>query len=324
MANESEMCFLTTQRIQTMKNKLIIGVHGLANKPSQELLRRSWLSAINEGLEWINAGVDVSPDNFRMFYWADSIYIRPESHDEEDGSPFKLSDTYCRAQHQPPKYQDNFFQRESIWFAKKIHNYLYSHNFTALNIVAKPVVATAMKDLDVYGNLTRRFHGAQTASEYLTGSLHNFLRENRDRSVMLIGHSLGSLIAYETLKYHLDVSVDLLLTIGSPLMLLGFKQGLMESQRRFQDCTWLVVPQNIHAWKNFADWNDPIIMKSLVSLREDYMTKDGKQIVEDALVQNTYAYKNDKGENIANHHKSYGYLRCPEVSAAIQNFLLAP
>mgnify|MGYP006289561045 CR=1 FL=1 len=306
-----------------MKNKTIIGVHGLANKPSKEVLTHGWLSAINEGLEWINAGMEVSPENFRMFYWADSMYIKPESHDEEDGSPFKLSETYTPSQQKPPKYKETFWQRESIWIAKKINDYLYSHNFTALNAVAKPYIATSMKELDVYGDHTRRFHGEQTAAEYLTGSLKNILSEYPDKSVLLIAHSLGSLIAYETLKYHLDVSVDLLVSIGSPLMLLGIKQGLVKGQRGFPNCTWPVVTENIQAWKNFADWKDPVIMKSLVSLRDDYLTVDGKSIIEDTLVENTYTYQNNQGENIPNHHKSYGYLRCPEVSATIKEFLLS-
>ena len=149
-----------------MKDKMIIAIHGLANKPEKEQLTRWWLSAINKGLEWIGSGIEVSPDDFKLFYWADTMYIKPESLDEEEGSPFKLSEPYTRAKERPPKYEEGFYQRESIWFAKKLNNYLYSHNFTALNALAKPYVATAMKDLDVYGNRTRRFRGAQTAAEY--------------------------------------------------------------------------------------------------------------------------------------------------------------
>ena len=304
-----------------MKNKIIIGVHGLANKPSKKLLTHGWLSAINEGLDWINAGTEVSPSNFKMFYWADTMYIKPESLDEEEGSPFKLSEPYTPAQSPPPKYQESFWQRESIWVAKKINDFLYFHNFKALNTLAKPYVATTMKDLDVYGNPIRRFHGAQTAAEYLNGSLYNLLRESSDMSVMVIGHSLGSLIVYETLKYHLDASVDLLITLGSPLMLLGIKQALREGQQGFPGCTWPVVTENIHTWKNFADWDDPIIMKALTALRDDYLTREGKPIVEDTLVDNSYTYQNSAGENVPNHHKSYGYLRCPEVSATIRDFL---
>ncbi len=71
------------------------------------------------------------------------------------------------------------------------------------------------------------------------------------------------------------------------------------------------------------DWHDPVIMKSLVCLRDDYLTIDGKPIVEDTLVENAYTYQNNEGKNIPNHHKSYGYLRCPEVSTAIKEFLLS-
>jgi hypothetical protein len=308
-----------------LKNKLVIGVHGIANKPKEETSTNWWLSAINEGLEWIEAGVEVSPDHFKMFYWADTMYIKPEVQDEDDESPFKLSEIYTRAKHQPPRYQDSFFQRGSIWLAKKIHDYLYSRHFTGLNAFAKPFVATTMKDLDVYGSLTRRFHGAQTASAYLTGRLYEVLRENADLSVLLIGHSLGSLIAYDTLKYHLDVSVDLLVTFGSPLTLLGFKQGLVERQRGFPDCTWPVVTENIHAWKNFSDWKDPVIMRSAPSLRDYYLTVDGEPIIQDTLIDNTCTYPaNIPNRHTPDHHISYGYLRCPEVAETIKDFLLAP
>ena len=151
-----------------MKNKIIIGLHGLANKPAKEMLTNWWINAINEGLEWIGAGVDVSPDNFRLVYWADAMYIKPQSQDEEDGSPFKLNEPYTCSKNPPPPYQDTLSNRIDIRFAKKINDFLYNHNFTgALNVLAKPIVATTMKDLDVYGDKTRRFHGPQTAAEFL-------------------------------------------------------------------------------------------------------------------------------------------------------------
>ena len=116
--------------------------------------------------------------------------------------------------------------------------------------------------------------------------------------------------------------VDLFITLGSPLMLLGFKQGIIESQHDFPHCAWPVVTENIRAWKNFADWHDPIVMKSVADLRDSYLTKEGEEIIEDFLVENTYTRQNENGEHIRNHHKSYGYLRSPEVSETIKDFLL--
>ena len=52
-----------------------------------------------------------------------------------------------------------------------------------------------------------------------------------------------------------------------------------------------------------------------------YTLADRPVRIDDFLVDNSYAYKNDKGESISDHHKSYGYLRCPEVSTSILAFL---
>jgi len=53
---------------------IIIGVHGLANKPKPALLASGWKSAICEGLE--NLGKHVEPEsiNFHMADWADLYY----------------------------------------------------------------------------------------------------------------------------------------------------------------------------------------------------------------------------------------------------------
>lgn len=305
-----------------MQKKIIVGIHGLANKPPKAALTNWWLRAINEGLEWIHADVLVPSEQFNCVYWADAMYIKPRTVEEPDDSPFKLNEPYTQSTTTPPFYQSTVSNRVDIAFAKKVNDFFYNHNFTGfLNKLARPIVATTMKELDIYGDPTRRFHGNQTASEFLTEQLYKMLKEYQDASVMLIAHSMGSLIAYETLKHHSDVSVDQLITIGSPLMLLGFKKGLLESQQGFPGCSWPVVTQNIHAWKNFVDWQDPIVMKALVTLREYYLTPEGQPVVEDALVDNNYTYQNKKGESVEDHHKSYGYLRCPEVSAAIRDFL---
>ena len=305
-----------------MADKIIIGLHGLANKPSKDNLYNWWLKSINEGLDWIDAGVQISADQFKFFYWADSMYIKPLSEDEEWDSPFKLDSPYAPAQNRPLPYKSTFKNRMDIAFAKDVNDFLYNHGFTGiLNKIAVPIVATTMKELDVYSDKTRRFFENYTASEYLTGQLYQILKESQGMSVMLIGHSMGSYICYETLKHNPDVVVDQLITIGSPLSLLGFKKGISEHQSDYPTCTWPVVPSNVRAWKNFIDWNDPVIMKSLATLREYYLTADGQEMIEDFLVDNSYTFQNAQGERVSDHHKSYGYLRCPEVAASILAFL---
>ena len=68
-------------------------------------------------------------------------------------------------------------------------------------------------------------------------------------------------------------------------------------------------------WVNYADRNDPVALD--VHLRDDYKPNKRGVQVEDDLVAN--GYQSPAGE--ANHHKSYGYLRTPELSEHIKNFL---
>ncbi len=63
---------------------------------------------------------------------------------------------------------------------------------------------------------------------------------------ILIGHSLGSVVAYEYLRQRADHSVQLFLTVGSPL-------GLRMVRSRLQ-VTDLAVP----SWVNVRDLRDPV------------------------------------------------------------------
>ncbi len=49
--------------------KMIIGIHGLGNKPDATLLHDWWLNAIHEGLGRISKPRENIP--FKMVYWAD-------------------------------------------------------------------------------------------------------------------------------------------------------------------------------------------------------------------------------------------------------------
>jgi hypothetical protein len=68
-----------------LKRKIIIGVHGLGNKPSKELLETWWKWAIMEGLRIV--GKPRFDINFELVYWADIQYpnpLNPNITDEDD------------------------------------------------------------------------------------------------------------------------------------------------------------------------------------------------------------------------------------------------
>ena len=139
---------------------------------------------------------------------------------------------------------------------------------------------------------------------------------NEER-VLLIGHSMGSVIAYEALWQltHVDkqpCGVDLFLTIGSPL-------GMHYVQKRLLgfDQEQNTYPHGITSWENVSAVGD------LISLDET-MQDDFSQMVAQGAIQSIRDhcgvynwYRNDDGLNV---HRSYGYLVNPVVGEIIANW----
>jgi len=130
-------------------DKIIIGIHGLGNKPPKDLLEKWWQS-IAEGLKII--GCPGKNFNFELVYWADSLHPIPLNPDETD----KSSDLYLDERYVPAAKRKmntpngikekliNFFtrQRDKILFNETMHEKFPS--FTDL------IIKYFFKDLDIY------------------------------------------------------------------------------------------------------------------------------------------------------------------------------
>ena len=74
-------------------SKIVIGIHGLRNKPEEKLLSDWWKHSILEGLN-LNS-CSVKDFKFELVYWADSIY--PEAlriNEKNRMSPLFLGSPY--------------------------------------------------------------------------------------------------------------------------------------------------------------------------------------------------------------------------------------
>ena len=138
---------------------------------------------------------------------------------------------------------------------------------------------------------------------------------------MLIAHSMGTIIAYDVLRDigQEDPAFEIahFVTIGSPLGLPHVKAKIIE-ERDYdgQGRERVRTPSVVSAkWVNYADRKDPVALDTYLS--DDYGPNAKEIQVEDDLVMN--GYLSPKGE--PNHHKSYGYLRTPELSEHIRDFL---
>jgi hypothetical protein len=74
----------------------------------------------------------------------------------------------------------------------------------------------------------------------------------RERPTVLIAHSLGSYVAYETLHAHPDLEVELLMTAGSPLRVPSLLRRLEPGLRAGRGAR----PAGVRRWVNLADVGD--------------------------------------------------------------------
>lgn len=147
------------------------------------------------------------------------------------------------------------------------------------------------------------------------------LREaaRRGERVLLIGHSMGSIIAYDALWEldHLEGMhdcVDCLLTIGSPLGMNYVQKRLLGLGRRGPRS----YPGNIRRWVNIAARGDLVALDP--QLADDFSEMVRHHSVESITDLHTGVYNHYRDARGLNVHKSYGYLVNPHVAMVIADW----
>jgi len=142
--------------------------------------------------------------------------------------------------------------------------------------------------------------------------------ENDDK-VLLIGHSMGSIIAYDSLweLHHLENledCVDTLLTIGSPL-------GMHYVQQHLSGLNNQQVPSypgNLRQWINVSARGDLVALDR--SLADDFRAMIDHQQIESITDWREDIFNHYRDSKGLNAHKSYGYLINPVVSKTIADW----
>ena len=167
----------------------------------------------------------------------------------------------------------------------------------------------------------RYFRNANNIGEEVREQLMAPLRRmfaDGDR-VLLIGHSMGSVIAYDALwelwhKVHNTGRIDMLLTLGSPL-------GMRFTQKRLLGAGAVGAaryPGNIRRWVNVAARGD-------LTALHPYLGREYKPMVELGLTQSIVDIHGDvfnyfRDERGLNVHRAYGYLVNPKVGEVIAHW----
>jgi predicted alpha/beta superfamily hydrolase len=140
----------------------------------------------------------------------------------------------------------------------------------------------------------------------------------KNETVLLIGHSLGSVIAYDTLwelsnQEGLHGKVDFL-TIGSPLGMHYVQRRLMGMRENGKK----TYPKLIRHWINLASEGDIIALeRNFHNSFEDMLKQKLLMSIEDHSHGIFNYFRNEDGLNC---HRSYGYLVNPAVGSIIADW----
>lgn len=307
---------------------IIIGIHGLNNKPPQETLQKFWRLAIAEGLETHQSAPDL-PFDFTSAYWADLMH--PIALQGEDGKPADgevNKQPYVPSQSLADDSDNNileeittFFQSGTERAARRFLGTLKSKlgfgfdlGQFALNRFAGILLKVLLEDLS-------RYYTDENLRNRVQDRLRSVLLANRDREMMLVAHSMGSIIAYDVLTQISAVDeafqVERFVTIGSPLGLRYVKQRGEEKPGNLPPTR---TPDCVQRWVNMGDRRDPVALD--IELANDYAANRDGIVCEDIPVKNDYEVRGQKDDELdSNPHKSYGYVRTREFSEHLRNFV---
>ncbi|MFQ5605969.1 MAG: hypothetical protein ACE5HS_22080 [bacterium] len=304
-----------------MKKKIIIGIHGLGNKPPRRLLRAWWKRSIYDGLSRIG-----HPQKFFRFdlaYWAHFYYPKPLKLSVKDkNSPFYIENPY--APHQPNGEVEppSELRKKSLDLIERIFDKIFFSDNKIFHIdsIGDLIIRKFFRELDIYyhQNCLVDSKSGIGARDAIRQEVAQTLQKHRNKDILLIAHSMGSIVAYDVLTQVLsDLPIHTFITMGSPLGLpVIMKKILSEQHKSIQEEKKVPTPENIrNAWYNFSDLHDKIALN--YNLNDDYKENSYGVGPVDFVVSNDYTY-----ENVKNPHKSYGYLRTPQVAEVIQQFLM--
>jgi len=181
-----------------------------------------------------------------------------------------------------------------------------------------PHIATERMELHLR-DLKRYVRNQGEIAEHTRQILKTSLRQARDaeRPILLMAHSMGSVIAYESLwqmsrANREPMQIDLLLTMGSPL-----GQNYIQKRLKGSDAIGKVrYPDNIRSWVNLSAVGDLTAINPALS-------GDFQGMLEAAMIENIDDRQIDNWfrlDGVLNTHSEYGYLVNPETARIVADW----
>ncbi len=299
--------------------KVIIGIHGLENKPSKRLLTEWWKHSMEEGLVAIGKYHELPV--FELVYWADAIYDKPLDPDiTDENDPYYLDEFYTPA---TVGYQAQIhkFRVKAVELVAKLLKQIFLNKDLSLknSSVARNIVQRYFHELDIY----YKDYGVDEdeapykARKTMIDRVVSVLNKYRNDQILLVGHSMGSILAFDAICFYIpEIRIDTFITIGSPLGLPLVLSKIAERQIADRDGKPSIqTPASIERrWYNFSDIEDVVAIN--YKLNEDFSPNRNGVNPIDRFVKNNYLMNGKK-----NPHSAFGYLRSTALAEVLSAFI---
>jgi hypothetical protein len=306
-------------------------IHGIANKPEENKLKKIWLDALSSDLLNNGDGIDLGAVGVTtsMIYWADVLYDKPDEILQESVNNFESVEEVADKSVADPdmSWRENLKGKEKeltdSLAAKLSFDVLVNDDFKpseqdvdrSLERIPLPwfIKRRMMKWLlkDVHHYLFNYDFSPRTGVTYkvqdeIRQRVLKKLNEVKTDNHIVVSHSMGTVIIYDCLKRVPECpAINSLMTIGSPL-------GIDEVQDKFAP-EWTRndgFPEKLKGkWLNVYDMLDPVTGFD-GNIANDYK-KDGNEVIEVINEQNWGSWRH----NITN------YLSEPKLRAALLTML---
>lgn len=300
--------------------RVILGIHGLGNKPDQDTLSKWWQLALKEGLD--RHGFETDLPVFKMVYWADILYPQPlDKNIEDPDDPSFIDEKYTKGEPDYKRRQYRFRKSILRYFGKLLYRIFLNEDYTLrYSFIPDYILRKYFTELNIYYNEKCKNKDPEECrkKELIKQRLADALDEHKNDEIFLIAHSMGSIVAFDVLSFFAPrVNVHTFITIGSPLGLpLVVSKIAAQYKNNPSGTKEMVTPPGIYGnWFNFSDVLDKITLNYKLSRRFKFNKNAIKP--RDFGVANDYFSK--AGEH--NPHKSYGYLRTKELIYMLNNFI---
>ncbi|SMY35980.1 lipase family protein [Photobacterium andalusiense] len=272
---------------------IIIAIHGRGNKLPTTTLSQQWQQALKHGLQRYNQSQLHPQIDFKMAYYADHYYQQPLV---LSATPTTLTPQIHAIKHlsfsNPPHHNNLLTTNASHWTANVAE--WIEDKLSVFSFISKPFLKSLLPDIHHY------FHDSKY-QKAVEQPLIKLLNQYQHRPIILLSHSMGTVIAYNVLhqlsRQTTPPQISTWFTFGSPLGLTSVK-GFLPQITQQPSVKRLATPDCVtEQWINVSDKRDIVCIDH--DLSDDYLANRHQIKPQDCYITNEYP---------GNAHKSYGYL----------------